>query len=302
MTEYYLGIDGGGTKSEFLLCDREGRQVNRALLGGCNPNDNGIDAALKVLCAGAEGVCAGVSRERISVFAGVSGGITGNNREFIATALRNMGFGRVDCGSDAQNAVALTLGGGDGVTVIAGTGSVAFAQREGALYRLGGLGYLLERSGSGFALGRDALRAALTYEMEGAPSTLLLQAVKDKLGGGAVLDRLGEIYRGGKRYIASFAPLVTEACDGGDGVAMGILDDCAHEIASLIVGGGRMLEGTATPIRVAIVGGLAKRGDLLVPMIECHLTEPEKFTLTAVAAPPVAGAVALAGLDKEIIQ
>ena len=32
---YYLSVDGGGTKTDFLLTDRAGRPVARRRLGGC---------------------------------------------------------------------------------------------------------------------------------------------------------------------------------------------------------------------------------------------------------------------------
>ena len=69
---YYLGIDGGATKTEFLLTDAEGRTLARSLLGAANPNDVGLEAMRTVLGRGIAEVVHGYPLERISVFAGIA--------------------------------------------------------------------------------------------------------------------------------------------------------------------------------------------------------------------------------------
>ena len=43
---YYLGIDGGGTKTEFLLVSENGDEISRITLGASNPVDIGMSKAL----------------------------------------------------------------------------------------------------------------------------------------------------------------------------------------------------------------------------------------------------------------
>ena len=52
--KYYLGIDGGGTKTEFILIDEQGNVLNRYLDKGSNPNDIGIENCVSVLRGGIE--------------------------------------------------------------------------------------------------------------------------------------------------------------------------------------------------------------------------------------------------------
>ena len=47
--KYLLGIDGGGTKTEFLLSDLNGNEIKRLFLGGSNPVNIGIENTLAVL-------------------------------------------------------------------------------------------------------------------------------------------------------------------------------------------------------------------------------------------------------------
>ncbi|MDO5577557.1 MAG: hypothetical protein Q4F84_10805, partial [Fibrobacter sp.] len=80
MKKLYLGIDGGGTKTDFLLCDSDLREIARVTKSGCNPNDIGIDKCLEILCDGISNVMQGNEDNEISLFAGLSGGATGDNQ------------------------------------------------------------------------------------------------------------------------------------------------------------------------------------------------------------------------------
>ena len=295
---YYLGIDGGGTKTEFLLCDREGRRVATVLLGASNPIDIGIDACRRVLDEGIAEVTRGIPLRKISVFAGIAGGISGENRERIRAHLAGYGFGLCENGSDAQNAVAMALGEGDGITMIAGTGSIVFAKRGTTLTRFGGFGYLLEEGGSGFAIGRDAIAAALLAEEAGKTPSPLGKAVLEKTGEATVLSAIGKLYEGGKREFSTYAPPVFDAAAAGDAEALAILDKNAAALAALIERADRVFGDT--PRDVVMVGGLAHRADCYLPMIAAHLPSDGRYRLRADTRKTVLGALRLAGLSKEI--
>ena len=47
-----IGIDGGGTKTEFVLFSESGRVLNRIVLGGSNPNTVGMENAINILQLG----------------------------------------------------------------------------------------------------------------------------------------------------------------------------------------------------------------------------------------------------------
>ena len=296
---YYLGIDGGGTKTEFLLCDGEGRQIAHALLGASNPIDIGIDACRRVLDSGIAEVTRDIPLRKISVFAGIAGGISGDNREKLRAYLSGFGFGRCDNGSDAQNAVAMALGDGDGITLIAGTGSIAFAKVGDTLSRFGGFGYLLEDGGSGFAIGRDAILYALrTEESEGA-HTPLYDAVLTRCETPTVLGAIGKLYAGGKREFSTYAPLVFDTL-GLDPAADAILNKNAAALAALCQSADRAFGDRARD--VVMVGGLAHRADRYLPLIDSHLPADGRYRLRADTRKTVLGALRLAGLTKEITE
>ena len=296
LPSYYLGVDGGGTKCEFLLTDAAGRRVAGVTLGAANPNDIGMAATRAVLREGIERVAEGIPYRRISAFCGVAGGITGENRERIASFLAGFGFAAVGNGSDAEAAVAAALGDGDGVAVIAGTGSIAFARRAGVLHRFGGFGYLLGDGGSGFAVGRDAILYTLRAEERGSADTPLTVAVRGRSGMPRVLDAVGKLYEGGKREIASYARLVTEAHAAGDEAATRILRENAAAIAELARASDAVFAHDVR--RVVLVGGMVAGESPYAEMIREALAD-DTYCVSVCRVPAVYGALRLAGLKGE---
>ena len=296
---YYLGIDGGGTKTDFILTDAEGLIRARVTLEASNPNDVGEEAMRAVLGRGILSVMRGYAYAKTSVFAGIAGGITGKNRELILAFLGEYRFGAVSCGSDAENALAAGLGNGDGIAVILGTGSIAFARHGGTVTRYGGFGYLFGDVGSGFAIGRDGILAALREEEGSGPATAITGAATAQLGGGSVLSQLAGFYRDGKRAVAAIAPLVFDAYRAGDAVAAEILERNAGGIAELIGAAARQSTGNA-PLTVVLCGGLTAYHDILIPMLYRALgKDSERYRIGVCERPMVYGALRLSGLTAE---
>lgn len=301
---YFLGIDGGGTKTEFLLADGEGNRINRILLGSCNPNDVGIAKALEVIDSGIIEVCGELPRRKISVFAGIAGSSTGEHKHRLLVHLEKYRFASASVDSDAKNALSAALDGSDGIAVIMGTGSLAFAQVNGESYRVGGYGYLLGDGGSGFAIGRDTINAALAYEDGYGACTVLIDKVREKCGTKTVWESISELYKGGKRLIASFAPLAFDAYKEGDAVGIEIINKNMKEIVTLILGAAQRFSDLEE-IPVVLCGGLTVNDDILIPLISELLQKAtkQKFNITVCRRSMAQGALTLAGLiikeDKE---
>lgn len=285
---YLLGIDGGGTKTEFLLTDLDGNPIERLILGATNPVDIGIENTIKVLQEGIRQVCCNVDLREVSVYAGLAGGITGNNQETIGQFLKSLSFGAVASGSDVDTALQVCLRGGDGISLIMGTGVVAFAMESGQRHRIAGWGYLLDKGGSGYNLGADALDSALRHFDGRGGSALLLQRIEERLQR-PLPESISQIYKSGKTGISSFAPLVFEALQQGDPEAQRILRRNVQEVCQIISAGCAHLTGVP---RVAICGGLAKQGEVLRPIFEECLQNT--ITLEFITEPIVNGAVELA--------
>lgn len=239
MMPYYVGIDGGGTKTAVELRTRGSAAHSRAVFGPLNCNSNRT-AAAKALTdtlawlaaqpeglAGCDGLCIGS--------AGISNPDAYN---FIQDIIRAGGYtGPLQIVGDQVTALAGALGQPVGTVLIAGTGSICYARTaDGREARSGGWGSLMDDEGGGFALGRDALAAVVRAEDGRIAPTVLHDAVFKALQVGAVRELIGKIYAPGfgKREVAALAPLVGAAAEQGDAAALQIVEKAGRELALLV--------------------------------------------------------------------
>jgi len=135
--------------------------------------------------------------------------------------------------NDALVALVAGVGEAPGVVVICGTGSIAYgrnAQDQAA--RAGGWGYILGDEGSGYWIGRRALRAVARAADGRGPATALTARVLSHFAIRAPSELVGEIYDRQLRHhaLAQVARLVQQAREQGDPVATQILEAAAHEL------------------------------------------------------------------------
>lgn len=291
----YLGIDGGGTKTEFCLADQSGNCIKRVVLGASNPVDIGMDNTLLVLGKGIISVCDAIELSDVSVFAGIAGILGGDYKKKILDFLHTYPFARACAGSDVENAVSACLQKEDGIAVIMGTGTIAFAQKNGIQTRFGGFGYLFDEGGSGYAIGRDGILAALKAEEGTASATKLENVLKELYAVSRLWDVIPPVYTGGKREIAAFAPYVFAAAREGDRVAGAVIERNMAAVAENIEHALTMFEAESVP--VGLVGGITKQKNMILPMIENKLNE--KARLFVCEKTPVQGALYLAGMEEK---
>ena len=288
--KYLLGIDGGGTKTEFSLTDLNRKEIRRLIIGATNPISTGIENTYNVLSDGIEELCEGLDFSEISVFAGIAGAKSGDNQRIINIFLSKFGFASYDCGSDIDLALEAALKGENGVAVIMGTGIVAFARSGEKLHRTGGRGYMIDKGGSGFHFGSDALNCAFEFIEGRGGSETILKLVEKRIGK-SLESSVAEIYDGGASFVASFAPVVFEAFMLGDSSACEIIDRNAYEAAKIINGARKSLGNNEN--RIVICGGLCKQKEILYPFLEKYIDGD--FLLEFLDEPIVNGAISLAG-------
>ena len=287
---YYLGIDGGGTKTAFVLCDSQGNVVKTYLASGCNPVDIGYENMRAVLNEGITAVCSKIPYSAIRVFAGVAGAGLQKNREALEEAIRSYGFAAYAVGSDNENLISAALGDEDGITVIMGTGFCLYRVIDGQRFCMGGYGQLFDEGGSAVHFGQHAWAAAFAHmDGNGAP-TVLTELLQEKMGLRG-RDCVPKLYAEGKRFIGSFAPLVFQAAAAGDKVAEEIICKNISAVAKRIEFAGRAFENK--PVKVVLAGGLTKAEGIL-DRICGELTHPEDFEISILQTEVVSGAVRLA--------
>ena len=292
--KFLLGIDGGGTKTEFLLTDTDGNEIRRIILGASNPVNIGIGSTCNILKQGIDEICSGINYREVSAFAGIAGGSSENIRTEIRKLLSGFGFGAFENAGDTDSAVRAALKNENGVAVIMGTGIVAFGSLNGNLNRSGGRGYMIDKGGSGFSYGSDALNAAFGAIDGRGGSELILSLIEKKLKK-PLASSVADIYEKGPGYVASFAPVVFEAYESGDKTAGEIIERNTNEAAKII----RAACGDSDKKRgnIVIIGGLSRQQDTLLPFIKKNLGD--KFSVRFSDESAVNGAVSIA---KSIIK
>lgn len=282
---YYIGIDGGGTKTEAMIADEKMNILSRTVLGATNPNDVGVEGAVQILCCIIEELlCFADSDKDVYVCAGIAGAGS-RSEELLCGVKASFNDLKIKIVTDALLPIYSELGGADGASIISGTGSVCFAVKDGVLHRIGGWGYLIDGGGSGFNVGREVIESALRYYDRRGGSEYLYRRASE-LCGSPIENSIPEIYAGGKPYIASFAPLAFEGDASGD-------TECKHIKERLLCSLGEYISTAhkliGAPFTVVLNGGMITSSAELVKALSEKC--PSDVTLRVASARPVFGAL-----------
>ncbi len=292
------GVDGGASKTRAVILSSGG-----AVLGGATAQSASAyhrepeEAADIVLAAVREAAArAGGLRPLAAIGAGLAGADDPMIRDRLIRAITGSGLAPiVHVDHDAAAALAGGLGLEPGIVIVAGTGSVAFGvDGSGRRARAGGWGPLLDDEGSGYAIGRSVLRAAMRAHDGRSPSTTLAVAVRARFG----LDSLAALKASVRGFsidqVAAVAPLAVEAARAGDGVALGILAQAATGLADMIAAVARALGWTDTLPLVA-AGGVFEAGAMITrPMTAALDRVSLRVEIRSARFPPEIGAALLA--------
>jgi glucosamine kinase len=202
----YLGIDGGGSKTSFLLVDEYYNELCHLQSGPSNHLSVGADAAR-------EAIMQGISRlteQPNIVCAGFAGAGRPDSVAFYKEVLQSLIPGaQIIIESDAFIASIGAIGIDPGILLIAGTGSIVIGrEKDRTMFRVGGWGPYFGDEGSGFWIGREAIRAALRSVDSHAPSEFT-ERMAAKLGLKSISEVVGA-WAGGRLGVPEIAGLFPE--------------------------------------------------------------------------------------------
>ncbi len=280
-----IGIDGGGTKTEFILFSENGNVLRRIMLPQSNPNDIGLEKCCSVLAEGIDLILE-FAPTVSCIFAGIAGAATGDNAQNISAFLKKRYKSkRIKVASDAINVLSYNTKSPDSMALICGTGSVLFARENGTIHRVGGWGYLFDESGSAYDIGKDAIRAALGQQDGLGEKTIITDLLREELKND-MWSCLNIVYQKGKSYIASLAPIVFKAASLGDAVAKRIIEKNAEHLADLV---NTAVRKYACGHDVVVGGGLIENcRDIILPLLKESV--PSNINFIFPKLPPVYGA------------
>lgn len=159
---YYIGIDGGGTKTAFGLFDEQGKCLKEIEMPTCHFLQVGFDGCAQCLGNGVQTLVDEfqLKRDQVKIGIGIAGyGSDENIRHQLEECIESslVGYEYV-LTNDMHIALIGALNGRDGIAVVAGTGAIAMAQAHGQLMRCGGWGYQLGDEGSAYWIGKQLLK------------------------------------------------------------------------------------------------------------------------------------------------
>lgn len=251
--EFYIGIDGGGTRCRARVRDASGRRLGEGVAGPANPRKDAAGARVEILRACVAALAdAGMPQDALGRSAaglGLAG--VGQDEGRAAVLALDFPFGRMVLDTDAYTACLGAHQGRDGAVMIVGTGACGLALVGGRRLHVGGWGFEISDDGSGAWMGHHAVRRALWAHDGLAPETGLTRAVMARFGDdpAAVVAWAGAARPADH---AAFAALVAEAAGRGDPLGVALMEEAAGHVARAIA---RLVELGAPA--VALVGGLA---------------------------------------------
>lgn len=237
----FLGVDGGGTKTEFLCIDASGNVIARQIEGTTYHLQVGLDGAVRALEAGILGACAQAEVAPADLAYAFFGLPAFGEDSVIDPQLeqhcrRLLGHDRFLCGNDMICGWAGSLGCADGINIVAGTGSIGYGERKGKSARVGGWGEVFSDEGSAYWIAIQGLNAFSRMSDGRLAKGALHDAFRRQLNLQSDIDVCAAVMgeRGLARdEIAGLARIVAEAAAAGDEAAIAIHDKAAEELAAM---------------------------------------------------------------------
>ena len=298
---YFLGIDGGGTKTTCAVGD-ELRLLATATAGPSNIVRVGEDHARESLRKAVRQACSGAgipASEITRTCVGGAGAGRPEVAEIVRSILSEIVAGPIDVVGDMQTALEAAFDTGPGVVVNAGTGSFAYGRnQQGQTLRAGGWGFAIGDEGSAHWIGREAVRAVLQESERGEDSsafieTSLVQGLFKAWGVRSFLD----LARAGNSVPPpDFAKLFPAVAASKDEIARNVLRDAGRELARLAeVVIRRLFRGKSDGVPVATTGGVFRHAELVQQVFynELRRSDSRVQVITSVVD-PVEGALRMA--------
>ena len=255
-----LGIDVGGTKTVCLLADNDERVIAEAREEGANLQGAGELVLEKVLHSVMEKTLEGTGVIPTAICLGIAGVDRATDEAVVRAIMNRIGYkARILVVNDALIALQAGIGDGAGIVIVSGTGSIAYGRNDrGEASRAGGWGYVLGDEGSGYWIGRLALRAVVRHADGRGRVTSLTPRLLQHFGVQRATELIHKVYHEelSPRSIAAVAKYVQHARDEGDMVATGILNRAADELMTAATAVMTRLELAEQPFTFVLAGGM----------------------------------------------
>lgn len=304
--QLFLGVDGGGTKTNIALMTAARKVISEGEGGPANPLRVGVETAVANIVMAVDSACdlGGVSRSDIvAATLGLAGVRRRDIRERVRESfIEKLRIRRTFVTTDAEIALYGTTLGKPGLAVIAGTGSICVGINEkGERFIAGGWGPVAGDEGGGRGIAGEALHAIAKASDGRGPATKLSERAAEYFRASTPENLIGAIYapRMDNSRIAGFAREVVETAKEGDTIAVEILREAGRELGTAAVAVLAKLGLTKSKVPIGCVGSIFNAGKLLTdPMNEIITKAAPNAYLTDPQMPP-SHAAALMAMNGE---
>lgn len=296
---FFLGIDGGGTKTTCLLCDENLNEIFKTVGSSINFYSEGLEKARENM----KEMLLEIERKTgISHFDGVcvgSSALFGRADEKTKSGFCDGVFDADNIIMDSDLFIALKASEKkNAAVVIAGTGSMAAGFNEkGEIITKGGYGYILGDEGSGYRIALDGIREGVR-SLDGTGEKSLLGDYLLEFTGVNSKEELVEAFYSpekDRKSIAAFAPFVSKAAKNGDSTALNILNTQAELLFSTV---NALLSEMPENPHIALFGGVFQHDDIFTSRFKA-LSKEKSLSCELLQKEPAYGAVIAA---KEVSE
>jgi N-acetylglucosamine kinase-like BadF-type ATPase len=300
MVMYSLGVDGGGSKTDCVILRPDGEIIGRGAAGPSNPLRVGFPAAFENVRTAATLAMAEADLVPPQITAAVAGLAGAGRRNTVRRALvfltETLPNATNLVTTDLEIALETAVGQGEGVVLVAGTGSAAFGRSAaGETARAGGYGPWIGDQGSAYDIGRRAVAEVAHTRDHAAPVTLLAEMIAADLDCPSWDDLQDRIAQQPDHVFPKIFPVVVAAAEAGDSAAQEILFKAALALAQLALTVARRLDFEAKSFPLARVGGVFGRSPMLDGMLDSVLRSGAPLAdITQLTISPAVGAARMA--------
>jgi N-acetylglucosamine kinase-like BadF-type ATPase len=303
MPEYALGVDGGGTKTDYLLFDTGGNMVAR--LRGAGTNHEGMPGGMAELEERLNGILPPFLRENGLEPRDVSGAVFGmagvdvpSQKEALEAIYRRMGFRNICVMNDSFIGIKAGSPKGYGICVVNGTGNtIGGIDRAGRWLQIAGTGYIACEDGGSGRIAAQALRAVyeemlcLGAATAMTPLVLRLLGVSEPAG---YMEAVYAKYYTGAVEARDILDILFLCANRGDEAAAGILRRVGGQMARCVAGCERLLD-FGDEVDVVLVGSVTLKAScpILLDTLKSEALRltGKKLNFIPLAVPVAAGAV-----------
>jgi|TARA_B100000315_G_C14595101_1_gene598458 N-acetylglucosamine kinase-like BadF-type ATPase len=301
-----LSVDGGATKTDLLLVNTEENGGYFHSGKGTNPNVYGEDGIHRLMDLMNE-ICTHARIENSHIEWAVLGisGIGRPSHKLLLNENLNKHFPKtkIDLMNDAEMCHALHFGTSPGMTLIAGTGSIAVGRDEdGQLKRAGGHGFQVGDEGSGYWLGKRLITELIAAERSNAEDIVDLKKKIMDYSGQSDFEQFVRFISEDMESVvklAGLSPVIFDEAEKGNLLASHLVNQGAEALAELIEDLAQKLNMNDSVSQIGIGGSVITKSDYYQELVRGNLL----YSMGEIAwmrseYPPVYGGIA--AVDESI--